>query len=68
MIIHMKTYVIWETFSPKILSGICECRTHNSSVVLETDFIGAINNTEATSVYIDMGNSIAISYWTPLIM
>jgi hypothetical protein len=51
---HLKFYQVY--FS----AG--ECRTHNSSVVLETDFIGAINNTEATSVYIDMGNSIAISY------
>ena len=57
---HLKFYQVY--------FGAGECRTHNSSVVLETDFIGAINDTEATSVYIDMRNSIAVSYWTPLIM
>lgn len=34
----------------------------NSHQVLETDFIGAMNETETPYVYIDMGNSIAVSF------
>lgn len=63
MIIHMKTYErLFHLKFYRVYFGAGECRTYNSSVVLETDFIGTINDTESPSVYIDIGNSIAVSY------